>query len=136
MDKFFSCILLFGVSVSTYCIRVVLSYFSRLFGMDRGFTCRWCEYLFIRKVSRDNHQSSCVSSEKFSKREVNMFGMSSALDVADLCSQLSGLGIIRTIVKNGVEEDCKDKCLGFTCEVCGAVLVQFFGCKNLSCNLK
>ena len=136
MEKFFSCVLLFGVYVLLVVVVFVLNYFPRLFDMDRGFSCRWCEFLFIREVSRDDHQLSCVSREKFSRREVNMFGMNSVLDVADLCSQLSGLRVLRTIVKDGVKEDEKDGCSVIKCEICGAVLVQFFGCKNLSCNLK
>ena len=104
--------------------------------MDRSYFCRWCRLGFERNSARVAHQMFCYNDKlRFAKKEINTVTPKMAFDLVELRAQLDrskGLAVSR---------DCDEKkrtgeTPHFVCEICGASLVQYFGCKNPSCNLK
>ena len=104
--------------------------------MDRSYFCRWCRLGFSRNSARVAHQMFCYNDKlRFAKKEINTVTPKMAFDLVELRAQVDrSKGLT-------VSKDCDGKkrtgeIPPFVCEICGASLVQYFGCKNPSCNLK
>ena len=105
--------------------------------MNCDILCKWCGIGFTSEVSRIGHQLLCArNSSKFAKRDINVIVPRLKLDVSDLCLQLRSLENLRSVAKVDVGEQCTNDSHQLRCDICGALLVQYFGCGNFSCNLK
>ena len=104
--------------------------------MDRSYFCRWCRLGFTRNSARVAHQKFCYNDKlRFAKKEINTVTPKMAFDLVELRAQLDcSKGL--TVSNNCDEKKRTGEIPPFVCGICGASLVQYFGCKNPSCNLK
>ena len=72
---------------------------------------------------------------RFAKKEINTVTPKMAFDLTELREQLNRSNG-KIISRSRDEKKDAGEIPQFVCEVCGASLFQYFGCKNPSCNLK